>query len=130
MRACGCGRNRLLRPDDPRFRAMVAAIERNLRRGDFLLRYDTDAFGVPDAAFLVCTFWWIQVLALLGERDRASSEQNTASPVKRGTHIHTMLARVSTSAPMRELPMTARSRLRLVASLMRSTRAPAYRPDR
>ncbi len=64
-----------LRPDDPRFRSTVAAIERHLRRGDFLLRYDrADDFGVPDTAFLVCTFWWIQALAMLGERERALHE--------------------------------------------------------
>ena len=64
-----------LRPDDPRLRATVAAIERHLRRGDFLLRYDqADDFGVPDTAFVVCTFWWIQALALLGERERAVQE--------------------------------------------------------
>jgi GH15 family glucan-1,4-alpha-glucosidase len=61
--------------DDPRLRSTVGAIERQLRRGDFLLRYDKpDDFGVPDTAFLVCTFWWIQSLALLGERDRAVNE--------------------------------------------------------
>ena len=64
-----------LRPDDSRLRASVAAIERHLRRGHFLLRYDRpDDFGVPDTAFIVCTFWWIQALALLGERDRAVQE--------------------------------------------------------
>jgi GH15 family glucan-1,4-alpha-glucosidase len=64
-----------LRPEDPRFRSTVAAIERVLRRGDFLLRYDRpDDFGQPETAFVVCTFWWIQALALLGERDRAVQE--------------------------------------------------------
>ncbi|MGZ8255299.1 MAG: glycoside hydrolase family 15 protein [Burkholderiaceae bacterium] len=64
-----------LRSDDPRLRATVAAIERQLRRGHFLLRYDQpDDFGMPDTAFVVCTFWWIQALALLGERERAVQE--------------------------------------------------------
>jgi GH15 family glucan-1,4-alpha-glucosidase len=64
-----------LRADDPRLRATVAVIERHLRRGDFLLRYDqSDDFGTPDTAFVVCTFWWIQALAMLGERDRAVHE--------------------------------------------------------
>jgi GH15 family glucan-1,4-alpha-glucosidase len=60
---------------DPRLRATVAAVEARLRRGDFLLRYDRpDDFGPPETAFLVCTFWWIQSLALLGERERARAE--------------------------------------------------------
>jgi GH15 family glucan-1,4-alpha-glucosidase len=64
-----------LRADDPRLRKTVAAIERHLRRGNYLLRYDQpDDYGVPDTAFLVCTFWWIQALALLGERERAVQE--------------------------------------------------------
>ncbi|HEY8609557.1 MAG TPA: glycoside hydrolase family 15 protein [Noviherbaspirillum sp.] len=63
---------RFLEADDPRFVATVHAIERHLRRGDFLLRYDEeDDFGRPESAFLVCTFWWILALAQIGERDRA-----------------------------------------------------------
>lgn len=61
-----------LKPDDPRLRSTVSTIERELRRGDFLLRYaQPDDFGMPETAFLVCTFWWIQALAQIGERDRA-----------------------------------------------------------
>ncbi|HEU4621308.1 MAG TPA: glycoside hydrolase family 15 protein [Burkholderiaceae bacterium] len=61
-----------LAPNDPRFRGTVEAIEQRLRRGDFLLRYaEADDFGMPETAFLVCTFWWIQALARMGDRDRA-----------------------------------------------------------
>jgi GH15 family glucan-1,4-alpha-glucosidase len=39
------------------------------------MRYDVpDDFGRPETAFLVCTFWWIQALAALGERERAREE--------------------------------------------------------
>jgi len=61
-----------LEPDDPRFASTVDAIERHLRRGDFLLRYDEeDDFGRPETAFLVCTLWWILALAQVGRADRA-----------------------------------------------------------
>lgn len=61
-----------LAPDDPRFVSTVRMVEKHLRRGDFLLRYDEeDDFGRPETAFLVCTFWWILALAQLGEKDRA-----------------------------------------------------------
>ncbi|GAB3550662.1 glycoside hydrolase family 15 protein [Noviherbaspirillum agri] len=61
-----------LKPDDPRFVATVRTIEKHLRRGDFLLRYDEeDDFGRPETAFLVCTLWWILALAKMGETDRA-----------------------------------------------------------
>ncbi len=61
-----------LKADDPRFAKTVRAIEKHLRRGDFLLRYDEeDDFGLPQTAFLVCTQWWILALAQIGEKERA-----------------------------------------------------------
>src|SRR5437868_905125 len=61
-----------LADDDPRFAGTVAAIERELRRGDFILRYvEQDDFGTPENAFLVCTFWYINALAAIGRRDEA-----------------------------------------------------------
>lgn len=61
-----------LAPDDARFIATVNTIEKHLRRGDFLLRYDEeDDFGRPETAFLVCTFWWILALEKTGEKERA-----------------------------------------------------------
>ena len=58
--------------DDPRFAATVRAVERDLRRGDFIFRYvETDDFGEPENAFLVCTFWYVNALAALGRRDEA-----------------------------------------------------------
>jgi len=53
--------------DDPRFVGTVEAIEKALRRGDFLLRYaNADDFGVPENAFTICTFWYIEALAAIG----------------------------------------------------------------
>lgn len=61
--------------DDPRLRGTVAAIENHLRRGDYLLRYEEpDDFGQPETAFLVCTFWLVQTLALMGEKERARAQ--------------------------------------------------------
>src|SRR5881394_294784 len=58
--------------DDPRFAATVRAIGKHLKRGDFVFRYTTpDDFGTPSNAFLVCTFWYINALAAIGERDEA-----------------------------------------------------------
>jgi GH15 family glucan-1,4-alpha-glucosidase len=59
-------------PDDHRFEATVAAIERELKRGDFVFRYtEHDDFGAPKNAFLICSFWYINALAALGRRDEA-----------------------------------------------------------
>ncbi len=58
--------------DDPRFADTVRAIERELKQGDFIFRYaEPDDFGRPETAFLVCTFWYINALAALGQRDEA-----------------------------------------------------------
>ena len=56
-----------LKADDPRFAGTVAAIEAQLKQGDFVYRYvERDDFGYPDNAFLVCTFWYIEALAAMG----------------------------------------------------------------
>ena len=61
-----------LSDDDPRFVGTVRAIGRELKRGDFVFRYvEPDDFGKPDNAFLVCTCWYINALAALGQRDEA-----------------------------------------------------------
>jgi GH15 family glucan-1,4-alpha-glucosidase len=61
-----------LEADDPRFAATVSAVEKDLRRGDFIFRYvEKDDFGEPENAFLVCTFWYVNALATLGRREEA-----------------------------------------------------------
>ncbi len=61
-----------IRAEDPRFAATVTAIERELRRGDFVFRYlEADDFGVPQNAFLACTYWYIDALTALGRREEA-----------------------------------------------------------
>ena len=58
--------------DDPRFVATVRAIGRELKRGDFVFRYIVaDDFGMPENAFLVCTFWYVNALHAIGDRDEA-----------------------------------------------------------
>ncbi|MDP1525997.1 MAG: glycoside hydrolase family 15 protein [Rhodocyclaceae bacterium] len=57
---------------DPRFAATVAAVEQDLRRGDFIFRYvEKDDFGEPENAFIVCTFWYVNALSAIGRRDEA-----------------------------------------------------------
>jgi GH15 family glucan-1,4-alpha-glucosidase len=58
--------------DDPRFVGTVTAIEREMKRGDFVFRYvEADDFGVPENAFVVCTFWYLNALAAIGRREEA-----------------------------------------------------------
>ena len=61
-----------LAADDPRFASTVRAIEKGLKRGDFIFRYtEQDDFGAPENAFIVCTFWYINALAAMGRKDEA-----------------------------------------------------------
>ncbi len=61
-----------LSADDPRFVSTVAAIERELKQGDFVFRYvDKDDFGVPANAFVICTFWYIYALTAIGRTEEA-----------------------------------------------------------
>jgi len=63
---------RFLKPDDPRFLATFAAVEKELRRGEYMLRYAAeDDFGAPETAFNICTFWLIEALHLVGRNDEA-----------------------------------------------------------
>jgi alpha,alpha-trehalase len=59
--------------DDPRVRATVDRIERELCRDGFVYRYrDTDD-GLPggEGAFLICSFWLVDNLVFSGQRERA-----------------------------------------------------------
>jgi len=61
-----------LEAGDPRFASTVDAVERDLRRGDFIFRYiEKDDFGEPENAFVICTFWYINALVTLGRRTQA-----------------------------------------------------------
>jgi GH15 family glucan-1,4-alpha-glucosidase len=64
-----------LAPDDERVLGTVAAIERELLHDGFVLRYDNkeEVDGLPpgEGAFLPCTFWLVDNLALQGRRDEA-----------------------------------------------------------
>ncbi|OBV09864.1 Glucoamylase [Erythrobacter dokdonensis DSW-74] len=63
---------RFISPDNPRFLSTFAAVEQQLRRGDFMLRYAAeDDFGAPETAFNVCTFWLIEALHLAGRSEEA-----------------------------------------------------------
>lgn len=63
---------RLLAPDDVRLHATIDAVGRDLGHHGWLKRYRTnDGFGVPKVAFMLCTFWQIEALALLGRVEEA-----------------------------------------------------------
>jgi GH15 family glucan-1,4-alpha-glucosidase len=63
--------------DDPRVVSTVEAIQRDLTRDGFVYRYrtqeDGEVDGLPpgEGAFLACSFWLVEVLALQGRREQA-----------------------------------------------------------
>jgi GH15 family glucan-1,4-alpha-glucosidase len=64
-----------LPPDDPRVVGTIEAIERELVRDGFVLRYSTDevddGIGGEEGAFLVCSFWLADAYVMLGRLDDA-----------------------------------------------------------
>ena len=64
-----------LPPDDQRLRASVLAIEEELTEHGFVLRYRTDetddGLSGKEGTFLICSFWLVSALAVIGEQQRA-----------------------------------------------------------
>jgi GH15 family glucan-1,4-alpha-glucosidase len=57
---------------DERFVRTLEIVEKRLVRNGFVMRYDeADDFGLPENAFLLCTFWYIDALAKAGRRKEA-----------------------------------------------------------
>ena len=68
-----------IRADDAAFSLSVHVIERRLMRHGFIMRYDeADDFGVPETAFLVCSFWYADALAMTGRKEEALEVFNRA----------------------------------------------------
>jgi alpha,alpha-trehalase len=61
--------------DDTRLRSSVLAIQDELTEGGFVLRYKTDetddGLSGKEGTFLICSFWLVSALAIVGELQRA-----------------------------------------------------------
>src|SRR5262249_40285931 len=64
-----------IEPSDPRMLGTIDAIRSTLGRNGLLYRYDTrrveDGLPSGEGAFLACSFWLAEALALAGKRDEA-----------------------------------------------------------
>jgi len=57
---------------DPRFVSTVKATEKELSRDGLMYRYkNKDDFGLPSSSFTICTFWFINSLYKIGEKEKA-----------------------------------------------------------
>jgi alpha,alpha-trehalase len=78
-----------LPPDDDGLRATVLAIAQDLTEDGFVLRYRTDetddGLSGKEGTFLICSFWLVSALAIIGEEQRARDLMerllNVASPL-------------------------------------------------
>jgi GH15 family glucan-1,4-alpha-glucosidase len=62
----------LVDPRDSRFVSTVRAYEKLLAPNGLMLRYKhADDFGDTTSAFSICSFWWVEALAMMGEVDEA-----------------------------------------------------------
>jgi GH15 family glucan-1,4-alpha-glucosidase len=61
--------------DDERLRASVLAIDEELTENGFVLRYRTDetddGLSGKEGTFLICSFWLVSALSIVGEQQRA-----------------------------------------------------------
>jgi GH15 family glucan-1,4-alpha-glucosidase len=63
---------RLLNANDPKLVRTVDAISASLSNDGWLYRYNLDdGFGRPEVAFVLCTFWMIEALAVTGRATEA-----------------------------------------------------------
>ncbi len=64
-----------LSPDDERLRKSVLAIANDLTENGFVLRYRTgetdDGLSGKEGSFLICSFWLVSALSIIGEHQRA-----------------------------------------------------------
>ena len=84
-----------LPPDDERLRATVLAIADELTEDGFVLRYRTDetddGLSGKEGTFLICSFWLVSALAIVGEHaagarpdGAAAARRLAARPLRRG----------------------------------------------
>jgi GH15 family glucan-1,4-alpha-glucosidase len=78
----------LLPADDARVAKTLEVVSKRLVRDGFVMRYnEADDFGNPETAFLVCTFWYADALALAGRGDEAREIFNATLGIRTATGL-------------------------------------------
>jgi GH15 family glucan-1,4-alpha-glucosidase len=72
---------RFLPPRDPRLHGTIDAIRKGLGADGWLFRYRlNDGLGQPSVAFVICTFWLIEALAVAGRHEEAEALMKQIHP--------------------------------------------------
>jgi len=75
-----------LNKDDKRLISTIKKIDKNLRHNDLVQRYNIhDDFGMPRSAFTICSFWLIDALYYIGEKEKAHNLFNKL--IKKSNHL-------------------------------------------
>lgn len=62
-----------IKADNEKFIKTVLATEKELSQNGLMYRYkNTDDFGVPSSSFTICTFWLINSLYAIGQKEKAT----------------------------------------------------------
>lgn len=113
----------VLASDDPRFHATIDVAGKRLMKNGFMMRYrESDDFGKPSNAFLLCTFWYIDALARVGRREEALELFNNV--LARRNHVGLLSEDIdpSTGELWGNFPQTY-SQVGLILSAMRLSRS-------
>ena len=119
----------LLPANDERFVRTCALIGKELSRNGFIMRYTAeDDFGLPETAFLVCQFWYIDALDSLGRKRRRGS----CSPIFSRAATASACCRRTSIPPPASFGATCRrpTRWRVSSTRAASSRAAGRKPGR
>jgi GH15 family glucan-1,4-alpha-glucosidase len=97
-----------IEPNDPRMLGTIDAIRSALGRNGLLYRYDTTRVddGLPpgEGAFLACSFWLAEALALAGKRDEARKVFEDAAAHANDVGLYSEEVDVETGALLGNFP--------------------------
>ena len=94
--------------DDDRLRKSVLAIADELTQNGFVLRYRTeetdDGLSGEEGTFLICSFWLVSALAIVGEKQRAHDLMERLLRIASPLGLYAEEFDVATGPPPRQLP--------------------------
>jgi GH15 family glucan-1,4-alpha-glucosidase len=117
---------RFLPADDPRVKATAARVESELCRDELVYRYVDRDDGVPggEGAFVICSFWLVDNLAMMGETARARTLFEQILDRANDVGLFAEQIDPATGEPLGNFPQ-AFSHVGLIGAALNLERAPA-----